>query len=370
MNEEKLKCDFLIIGAGIAGASAGYFLSNYGKVIVADMEQVAGYHTTGRSAAFFAKSYGNGPIRQLTAESEEFFLNPPDGFTEGPLMSKRGSIFIGREDQAHIMEELVKETCIPYISLDELQKRVPSVKDGYATSAATDDSCLDIDVHALHMGFLKGIRRNGGEIILKAPLENCDHHEGLWNCTIGKQRVEAKILINAAGAWGDHIAKIAGVKPIGLNPLRRTMVTVKDTGGLVDKNQPLVVDADEEFYYKPEGGGIMVSPCDETPHVACDVQPDEMDVAIAIDRLEQATKITVKRIEQKWAGLRTFSDDRTPVVGFDDQVKNFFWCVGQGGYGIQTSPSIGRMVADIINGDMAERAELAVHRFRSNNKSD
>ncbi|WP_138379659.1 NAD(P)/FAD-dependent oxidoreductase [Luteithermobacter gelatinilyticus] len=351
-------CDFLIIGGGIAGASAGYFLSPHGKVLVLEKEQVPGYHTTGRSAAFFAETYGNEVVQKLTRASRSFFETPPEGFSDTPLLSDRGALYVARPEQeeALIRDYRYKKKVSPdleFLSAAEIEAMVPCLKKNYAVSGYREPGCKDIDVHALHQGYLRGLKKQGGEILCQTEVCQMEKtREGAWHVLTGTHEIMSPVVINAAGAWGDVVARLAGVRPVRLQPKRRTVLTLALNGTpyetIVPADMPLTLDAEDDFYFKPESGGLLLSPCDETDCPPCDVQPDEMDIAYAMNRLEQATHIRLRHIERKWAGLRTFAADRAPVIGYDPTRENYFWCVGQGGFGIQTSPALGRLVRDLV----------------------
>ena len=337
----------------MAGCSAGYFLADKGSVIVLEREDQLGYHSTGRSAAVYATTYGNAAIRAITRSARYFYLGPPDGFSDSPLLTPRGSVFIGRADQVAMVQARIAEVGdrehFMEIDPSELYRRVPALRDGYVAAAAQEAAAMDIDVHALHQAFIRGIRNKAGHLVTDAEVIAIDRQNSVWRVETTAGEFLAPVLVNAAGAWGDELAALAGVQPIGLVPKRRTALTFRvddyDVG-----SWPVIVDIAEEFYFKPEAGLVLCSPSDETPMPPCDVQPDELDVAIAIDRIERVTTMKVAKIDHKWAGLRSFVEDKTPVVGFDDQVAGFFWLVGQGGYGIQTAPGMGRMVGELACG--------------------
>ena len=348
-----IRCDILIVGAGIAGASAGYFLADHGSVCVIEGEDQPGYHTTGRSAAFFVESYGNAHIRPLTRASKALFLAPPEGFTDTPLLRERGALYIARADQRARLERFATELAGTVAGLvrrtaDQIRAQVPCLRDGYAVAGLYEGQARDIDVHALHQGFLTGLRARGGEIRTGAYLRALTRRQGRWQAETSAGPITANVVVNAAGAWGDEVAELAGTAAIGLTPMRRTIIIVPAPTGIETRDWPLVVDVDEQFYFKPESGHILASPADETPMAPCDVQPEEIDVARAVDRLQKATNLDIPRILRRWAGLRTFAPDRVPVVGWDRQVRDFFWFVGQGGYGMQTAPAMGRLIAGLL----------------------
>ncbi len=251
---------------------------------------------------------------------------------------------------------------------------VPIFRPGYLHSAALDPDSADIDVHELHQSFLRRTRALGGRIVLGAPVREARvNGGGFWHVSTAQETFFAPVVVNCAGAWGDEFASLAGVRPIGLKPLRRTAMRVEAPTGANVTQWPVAIDVDEEFYFKPEAGALLLSPADEHESPPCDVQPEELDVAIAVDRFERATTLRVERVTRRWAGLRVFTSDRTPALGFDDSIKGFFWLVGQGGYGIQTSPALGRIAAALACGepmpiDVAAHGvrldALAVERFR------
>ncbi len=369
--------DFIIVGAGMAGASCAFFLSGKGSVLMLEMESQPGYHTTGRSAALFAPSYGNAQIRALSAGGQPFFFGPPDGFCEAPLLTPRGALFIGRDDQLDSLNETYEDASKTLDSLSLLTtaqvcELVPAMRPDYVAGGILDSGALDMDVNAIHQGFLRGARANGTELISNAGVESLVRENGAWTVRAGGETYTAKVVINAAGAWCDQLADLAGAKRVGLVPKRRTAIIFDGPTDMKFSDWPAFVDVDEEFYARPESGAMMGSPADETPMDPCDVQPEELDIAIAVDRLQQATTLEIKRITRSWAGLRSFVADKTPVVGFDPVVEGFFWLAGQGGYGIQTAPSMGRVSAALASGeDMPEdlkalgasTAELSPERF-------
>ena len=378
------RCDVLIIGAGIAGASAAYELAHSGRVIVLERESQPGYHTTGRSAAVYTQNYGNREIRALTLASGSFFDTPPDGFVEHPILSPRGALFVARKDQLTTLEDSFREghalvPSIRRVDADEAVEISGSLDRNYVAAAIFEPDARDIDVHALHGGYLKGLRRRGGLVVTDAEVIALLSEDGVWVVKTRAGDYSAPIVVNAAGAWCDTIAELAGVRPIGLVPKRRTVFTFDPSQELDISAWPLTIDVDETFYFKPDAGKILASPADETPSPPCDAQPEEMDVALAIERIHAATTLDVRLITHKWAGLRSFVSDKTPVVGMDNEAKGFFWLAGQGGYGIQTSPAMGRAAAALINtgalpNDLVEAGVnptmLAPNRLRGANVSN
>ena len=344
--------DFIIIGAGIAGASAAYELAATSSVLLLEQEHQPGYHTTGRSAALYAETYGNQTVRALTTGGKQFYLDPPAGFTEYPLLRPRGVLFIGREDQRRSLDNLLLEVSglrsnIRPIDAKTLGSYIPVLRDGYAAAAVFDPDAMDIDVHALHQGYLRGLKACGGQLLVNAPARRLNRQSGVWHIETPLGQFSGKVVVNAAGAWADEVAALAGARPVGLVPKRRTAILFQPPAGARIEAWPTVIDADEEFYFRPDAGKILASPADETPMPPCDVQPEEIDIAILVDRLERAVDMPIPRIEHRWAGLRSFVRDKTPVVGYDGGVEDFFWLAGQGGYGIQTAPGIARLTAKL-----------------------
>ncbi len=356
--------DFIVIGAGIAGASAAYELASDSKVVVLERESQPGYHTTGRSAALYTETYGNRAIRAITSASRAFFETPPPGFAEHPLLTPRGTLLIGRDDQeaslAMALEEGTKTVdSVSMIGVNELAMMVPFLKPGYAKAAVWEPDARDMDVHAIHHGFLKGLRARGGRVVTDAEVLGLSAN-GDWTVETRAGTYRAPVVINAAGAWADVVAKMAGAKIVGLVPKRRTAFTFDVPHGTHVEKVPAVIDVDETWYIKPESGRLLGSPADETPSEPCDAQPEELDLAIAIDRIEQAMAFSIGRLHSKWAGLRSFVADKTMVAGFARKTPGFFWLAGQGGYGIQTCPGMARIAADLARGrpfpaDIADR---------------
>ena len=348
-------CEILIIGSGIAGASCGYFVTtgdHAPKTIMLEAESVPAYHTTGRSAAFMLPLYGGEYVAPVTKYSKQFYQQPPKGFTETKLISPRGALHIARPEQLSSLKayyEQISSECEggKWHSAAEVCGLVPLLSENYVAGGVFEPECYDLDVSAIHSSFLRGFKANGGELFTDAEAIKIEPDGEWWLVTSKAGVFKTKTIVNAAGAWGDGVAKMAGLPAIGLNPLRRT-VTVFPVEDSVDKNWPLVLDVDEGFYFRPEGANILATPADETPSAPCDAQPEEEDVAKTIYDMEQATGQTINTIINKWAGLRTFTPDRVPAIGFAPDNENFFWCVGQGGFGIQTAAGFGRMSADII----------------------
>ena len=341
-----------MIGAGIAGASAAAALAEDRPVALIEAEEHAGFHSTGRSAARWERNYGPPDVRTLTALSRAFFEAPPRGFAETALIRPRPTVFLATAAQRADLARAVADCPgLREISLAELRLLLPALRPDYAAAAAIEEDCFDLDVAALHLGFLRRFRARGGMLALGRRAERIERHGALWRvATATGEVLQARVLVNAAGAWGDEVARAAGASPLNLVPRRRTGVIIDPSPWEVAE-WPMVLDVGETWYARPDARTrLMVSPADQTPMHAHDVQPDELDVAVAIDRMQEALAIEVRRVERSWAGLRTFTPDGSLALGWDAALPGFFWCVGQGGYGIQTAPAAGRLVADLIAG--------------------
>jgi D-arginine dehydrogenase len=345
--------DIIVIGAGMVGASLGAALGATHKVAIVEAEEQAGYHTTGRSAAIWIRNYGPPDVRVLTGLSREFYKAPPADIGTDHLAVDRKIIYLAPADQTEALDTLIGQKLgIEEISLAEAKRQVPALIEGYAVRAGLESDAFDMDVAALHQFYLRHARQAGGVLMLRSRAGRIERRNGVWEVeTSGGATIAAPVVINAAGAWGDEVAAIAGLAPIGLVPCRRTAAII-DPAPYQVENWPLVQSAGHDWYIRTEARTrLMVTPCDETPMHPHDVQPDELDVAIGIDRMQQALSIDVRRVEHSWAGLRTFTPDRSLAFGWENTVPGFFWCVGQGGYGIQTAPAAGALVAAMVRGE-------------------
>ncbi len=353
MAERAETYDMIVIGAGIAGASAAAEIAaDGGRILLLEAESQPGYHTTGRSAALYTCVYGPPVIRALTRASGRFYNDPQSPHLEHPLLRRRGVLFVARADQREELAKLETETAgaVRRIDGETARSMVPLLRPEYAVEALMEDSASDIDVMALHQHYLKSFRAAGGTLRTSARVTALRHDGRHWLVETADGRFAAETVVNAAGAWADEVARMAGVAPVGLVPMRRTALLVAPPDGTQADDWPVTVDAQEQFYMKPDAGKLLISPADETPSPPCDAQPDEMDVAICVDRIETAFDFSVRRIDHKWAGLRSFVADRCPVVGYDAEVPGFFWLAGQGGYGIQSSPAAARTAAALVRG--------------------
>jgi D-arginine dehydrogenase len=344
--------DIVIVGAGIAGASLAAGIGGARSVVLLEMEDSPGYHATGRSAAFWTETYGGPAIQPLTSASGAFLFNPPTGFADVPLLHRRGALHLGTRADEVAAQAMAADFQRSGVRLDrlhpsEISEHVQGLRGGWEV-ALWEPDCCDIDVAALHAGYLKQANAHNVQLRCRASLQNASIANGRWQLATTAGPMSCKILVNAAGAWADDVAFSAGVKPIGITPYRRTIMQLAvDPAASADL--PLVVGLDGSFYFKPEPGGkIWLSPHDETLVEPCDVAPEEYDVALAIARLQEVVDWNIVRLERKWAGLRSFAPDRLPVIGFDTDCPAFFWLAGQGGFGIQTAPAVAALAAALL----------------------
>jgi D-arginine dehydrogenase len=360
--------DFAIVGAGIAGVSAAYHLAPRAKVVLLEREHVAAYHTTGRSAALHSETYGSAEIRAITVASGRFYRQPPAGFTDHPLLTPRGALIVGRADEQAAAQEAAREFAklvpsVRWLEPAEVQRRQPLLKPEACAGGAVFEDAEDMDVAAIHAGFLKGARAAGGVLRLNAEVTALERRDGRWTIRLADgETMAAANLINASGAWADVVAGLAGARSVGLVPKRRTAFTFDAPSGLALERMPMVIDFGETWYIKPEVGQFLGSPADETPSPPTDAQPEEIDIAHAVERIQEATTLQIHRIKNKWAGLRSFVADKNLVVGYDGATEGFFWLAGQGGYGIQTAAAAGRLAAALASGKAlpGDIAELGV----------
>ena len=339
--------DVVIVGGGIAGASLGAELADRRRTLIVEGEDQCGYHSTGRSAAFWLESYGGADVALLTGASRTFLERPPEDFSETGFLHSRGAVHLSDGD----WPELPPTVAARRLSRSELEQMVPGIRPRW-TRALLEPGCADIDVAALHAAYLRRFRRDGGTVATSARLASAERKGDRWTVRLeDDSRVTASVLVNAAGAWADGVAQACGVPPLGIAPKRRTMVQLRvGRSGL--RQLPLVDDSAGSFYFKGETDrSIWLSPHDEIETGPCDAAPDEIDIATAIDRFEGVVDWPVERVERSWAGLRTFAPDRLPVYGFDSHVPGFFWCAGQGGFGIQTAPAAARLAAAVLLGE-------------------
>jgi D-arginine dehydrogenase len=346
--------DVIILGAGMAGASLAAELAGHRSVVLLETEDQPGRHATGRSAAMFFESYGNATVRALTRASRAFLEHPPAGFTDVPLLTPRGALIVADAARVALLDAMLTgpdaAPGLQRVGAAEALARVPILRPEWVADALADDSGRDMDVAALHQGFLRMARRAGTHTLLGAGEVSLSRLGSVWQVWSKAGLIEAPLLVNATGAWADQVARQAGAQMVGLQPMRRTAVMLPAPAGHDMHGWPMVIDVDEAFYFKPDAGQLLLSPANEDPMDPCDAVPDELDVAIAVDRFERATTVEVKRVTHRWAGLRSFVADRAPVVGFDSQAEGFFWLAGQGGYGIQMAAALARAAAALLTG--------------------
>lgn len=374
-----LTADVAVIGGGIAGAGVSYFLADGRRVVLLEAESQCGYHTSGRSAALFSEIYGGAPAQALTRASRAFYEAPPEGFTQ-PLLKPRGVLYPATEATRHELDAKLADPGFAAVTRrvtgDEARAMVPILTPEAVVEALYEPDACDIDTDALLQGFLRGAKQRGAQVITDARVSALRRRDGLWRIETPAGEVAAPVVVNAAGAWADEIARLAGLAPLGLTPYRRTAMTVAaplDTGL---STWPMVVAADDHFYFRPEAGRLLICRAEETPSVPCDAAPEELDVAIAVNDFEEATSLKVERVLSKWAGLRTFAPDRAPVVGYDPAAEGFFWLAGQGGFGMQTAPGLSQVAAHLVKGEAlppafalqgVELSAISIQRFRTSN---
>lgn len=341
--------DILVIGAGIAGASVAAHLAAQQTTIILEMEDRPGYHTTGRSAAVYEPNYGPRAIRALTRAGRDFYHSPPDGFAGAALTIPRPSLFLmpaGQEAAAETF--LATSQGIEQISLAEAKALHPLIRDAYPKACYLDTTTSDIDVDLLHQGYLRMFRERGGKLVCDARTTEIAHHKGQWMISTPQGEFRAPIIVNAAGAWADQVAILAGAKPVGLQPKRRSIAVVPAPAKYNVMGWPLITDTGETWYSKPSGGKLLVSPADTTHVDPHDAYADDETLAMGIARFQEAIDFEVTHVERTWGGLRTFAPDGEPVCGYDPKCEGFFWLAGQGGYGIQSAPGLSRYAAALI----------------------
>ncbi len=342
--------DIIVIGGGIAGASAAAEIAADGaKVLLLEMERQPGYHATGRSAAMYEPIEGPALVCALTRASGPFLESPPAGFAEASLLSPRGVLMLGYAgDEARLAA--AEQAGFAVVDMAFARARLPIVKSAGVIAVLWDGLAQDIDVDALHAGRLRVLRRAGGTVITDSAVRRGQRVDGIWRLETAAGHYEAPIVVAAAGAWSDLVAQSCGVRPVGLQPKRRSAAILAGPTGMAVQHWPEILPADIGFYCKPMGGKLMLSPAEEDPMEPHDAWADDLRLAEAAERLEATLEMRVSRLERTWGGLRTFAPDGLPVVGFDPEVDGFFWLAGQGGYGIQTSPALSRVAAALVAG--------------------
>ena len=343
--------DFIVIGGGFAGVSAASFLSKHGKVVLLEMESSLAYHTSGRSAAMLVENYGSAGARPLVKAARPFLENPPEGSVDSPLLSPRPIMWVadstGTDDLLSQAEMGRQNGSVnEELSAEEVLDRFPAMDPDWVKGGLIENSGADIDVAALHQAFVRIARRNETEISTNAKVESITRDGRQWVVELAGRVVSAPVVVNGAGAWGDVVAEMAGVTPLGLQPYRRTAFMVP--GSEESSAWPMIVEIREEWYLKPDGVQFLCSLAEENPSEPTDARPRIEDVALAIERINTATTLDIKTVNSQWSGLRTFAPDRDLVIGEDPTAPGFYWLVGQGGIGVQTSPAYGALLASLV----------------------
>jgi D-arginine dehydrogenase len=347
--------DILVIGGGIAGCSVAYFIAPRAKVRVLEREAFPGMHSTGRSAALFNETYGPPQVLALTRASRPFFEQPPANFMDGPILTRRGALTIGSDEQASFVKgefDLVQ----PHLSAarllreSEIQAIVPVLRPEAARIALFDPGAADMDVNGLQQAFIRGLKTRGGELTTGDEIISIVNVQGRWHVQTASSLLRAPLLINAAGAWADEVARMAGVAPIGLEPRRRSAFLFAPPANVDISTWPFVCAVDESFYFKPDAGMLLGSSANADPAAPHDVQPEELDIATGIYRIEEATTMQIHRPTRTWAGLRSFVADGNIVAGHASDAPGFFWIAALGGYGIQTCAAVGEACASLALG--------------------
>lgn len=348
--------DFAVIGAGIAGASVAYRLAAHARVVVLERESQPGYHSTGRSAAMFMENYGTPQVQALTRASRGFYEQPPAAFTEHALLEPRGCLYIAGAEQRDLLDKAYQASKaragkVSLIDTAQALEWVPCLRPEAVVGAMLETEARDLDVDALHQGFLRGMSRSGGVLQCNAQLTGAIRANDHWQLTLADGRqIRARNLVNAAGAWADQVALLCGVKPVGLLPCRRSAFTFDGPEGVDFSRWPAVIGIDESFYFKPDAGQLLGSPANADPVVPHDVMPEELDIATGIFHIEAATTLSIRRPRHTWAGLRSFVSDGDLVVGWDNHCEGFFWLAAQGGYGIQSAAGVSQLAcAQLLN---------------------
>lgn len=373
--------DVVVIGAGIAGASAAWHLAEHAAVAILEQEDQPGTHATGRSAALFTETFGPPPVRALVSAGRAFLSSTPDGFAAGPLLSDRGVLWVARPEDEELLDEKERDAAHGSVEASRLNAEgcrdlVSVLKGDVIVAGLHEPGAMAIDVDALLQGYLRGSRDRGAVLHLKAPVTGIERHQGRWRVAAGDHHWDCDVVVNAAGAWCDRVAAMAGAAPLGLRPLRRSVFVFPPPPGLDIAAWPLVADIAGRYYFEPSGGLILASPADEIPDEPGDARPEVEDIALGVSEIEAATELRVRGVRRTWAGLRTFAPDGVPVAGFDPDHPGFFWLAGQGGYGIKTAPALGQFTAALVTAQSAppepapgrgpiDPDELSVQRLRS-----
>ena len=347
--------DVVVIGAGIAGASAAWHLAEHATVAIVEQEDQPGTHATGRSAALFTETFGPPPVRALVSAGRAFLSSPPNGFADGPLLSDRGVLWVARPEDLDLLDEKERDAARGSVDASRLDAEgcrdlVSVLRANMIAAGLHEPGAMAIDVDALLRGYLRGSRDRGATLHLGARVDSIEQHRGRWRVAASDRHWDCDVVVNAAGAWCDRVAAMARVAPLGLRPLRRSVFVFPPPTGLDIAAWPLVSDIAGRYYFEPSGRLILASPADEIPDEPGDARPEVEDIALGVSEIEAATELQVRGVRRTWAGLRTFTPDGVPAVGFDSDCSGFFWLAGQGGYGIKTSPALGQLTAALVTG--------------------
>jgi D-arginine dehydrogenase len=337
-----------VIGGGIAGTSAAAHLAPHGSVTLLETERSMAHHTTGRSAAMYVANYGRQGSRVLGVASKPFLDHPPEGSTDSPLLAPRGLLWVADRARIGMLEERMTGAGSRQLDALEVLRLVPSMRTEWVAGGAHEPDALDIDVAALHQAFVRLARRHGADLRTSAPVHGLTRQPGGWLVTTPDGAIQCSAVVNASGAWGDAVAALAGIAPVGLQALRRTAFMVP--GDDAYSEWPFIGDVEELFYFRPDGPQLLCSLAEETPSPPTDARPEMSDIALAIDRINEATTLGIRTVNSQWTGLRTFAPDREMVIGEEPDAPGFFWLAGQGGTGIQTSPACGSMLSSLLSG--------------------
>lgn len=364
----ELQVEIAIVGGGIGGMALAGELAGKRSVALLEAEPQPGMHATGRSAAVYYECYGRPAVQALTRASRPLHVSPPEGFANGALATPLPIMMIASCSQQKAFEQQLADpgvaTCVDELSKRDAKALVPALRNTAVERAFIAWNCFELDVHGLLQGYRRQARAGGTTFLLGQEVTAIDRRGSRWALHTCEGTIIADLLVNAAGAWAGTIGRLAGLNGPGLRPLRRSACTIDIEPSQTMGRWPMVVDIEERFYFKPDAGRLLLSGAEEIESEPCDAAPDEMDIAIAVDRLEQATALKVRRIIARWAGLRTFAADRLPLIGFDEHVPAFFWLAGQGGFGVQAAPAMAMLAADLIL-DRPLRPELDHHGVRA-----
>jgi D-arginine dehydrogenase len=359
--------DICIVGGGMAGASVAFHVAPAARVLLLEREPHVGYHSTGRSAALYHRQYGSPVVRALTGASEPFFRSPPSGFAA--VLTERGSLVVGRADQHDALKEheaaaVASNQTLTRLSQAEVLQLIPALRPAAVAWGLFDSLAMDMNVDSLLQGYLKSARQHGARVLTGQEIQTVRRDGPRWHVRTAELEVAADIVVNAAGAWADELAGLAGIAPLRLVPYRRTAFTFEAPEMMSVAHWPMVADAEELFYFKPDAGRILGSLSEEVASPPCDVQPEDFDVALAVDRIEATVSFPINRVVRAWAGLRTFAPDRNPVSGFEESAPGFYWHAALGGYGIQTSAALGAYAGATLTGEALPVA-LTEHGLRA-----